>query len=515
MTRPRLERTLFAAALALGALTLWNTAFIESHWDEDDCVAIGWLLSKGWRLYRDVFSHHMPLDYLPSWALARLFGPSPEICRGFMVLLWALGCGALFSARRSKTEAYAAALFTLLSSQWLTFWYGQLMLVENLWAWAVVGLLALAERGELKPRESALAGVLLGVLAFASLTSWPACALLGLFFLRRPRRELAAGFAGFVTLFAVWSRRHADLGLWYQDAVRFNASSYAAFNGLAPGAPAAGFFGGALLNVLAYFAATFSWNSLEQFFEGLLRLAALGWILEPLVKRRPLEALWRAALVFSLKLRPEHFRLAPPHHSAPFFLAAGWLLSSQLVRAREALGALDRRWARAWTAACALLLLATLAPTSLATYSLRGLQARDRPRLAALSSLVAQATEPQDAVAAFPSLSRLYVESARAPATPNVFYLPWQAAWPEQHERTLAALKDRPPKLVAILETAIWGVPWKAFGADIDAWVRGNYRPVSIREVPADDLGPALWVRRDYAAELLRRCPSCAFRPEG
>lgn len=66
-----LHLSIFLAVLACLVFDESRVSFIESHWDEDACITIGWLLSKGWKLYGDVFTHHMPLDYIPSWAIAR------------------------------------------------------------------------------------------------------------------------------------------------------------------------------------------------------------------------------------------------------------------------------------------------------------------------------------------------------------------------------------------------------------------------------------------------------------
>ncbi len=498
MARPsRIQRAdaVFLAALAIGLLILWRTAFIESHWDEDAGMAIGWLLSKGWRLYSDVFSHHMPLDYIPSWAISCLFGPSQALCRAFMIGGWALLCCGLW-----RLEKTPAILFTLLSSLWLTYWMGQMLLVENLWAGFAVLLLALASSPAAKIKAAG-AGALLGALLCSSLTCGPVFLLLLFEFLRQPGwrkffRQFAAGFAGWMFVFLAWSWSHADLGLWYTDAVRFNNFSYAFFSGLKPGEAGGGLMLQALAKNIGYFASTLSWNNLEQYFEGILRLAWLGWIAWTAAQKRWREAAWWAALALALRLRVEHFLYTPPFHGAPFFLAGTWLLSRALVlvwdglRARAKTMAWAWAWAWAWAAACAVLLAATLVPTALATASLSAYD-RDGGGDSAIVDAIKKATGPEDAIAVLPMYPKLYIESGRVPATPSVFYLPWQAAWPEQHERTLAALRDCSPKIVVIYDTKIWGVPWSEYGADIEAWLRENYRSVG------NFKDAQLWVRRD------------------
>ena len=61
------DRIGLALLLLAGAATLIVLGSVR-HWywhpDEHDNMAVGWLLSRGHVLYRDVFSHHMPLPYL-------------------------------------------------------------------------------------------------------------------------------------------------------------------------------------------------------------------------------------------------------------------------------------------------------------------------------------------------------------------------------------------------------------------------------------------------------------------
>jgi hypothetical protein len=74
----------------------------------------------------------------------------------------------------------------------------------------------------------------------------------------------------------------------------------------------------------------------------------------------------------------------------------------------------------------------------------------------------------------------------------------------------LSALIDRPPKLVMTLDISVWGIPWRSFGADIEAWLQQAYAPVKPRSALEPLKGATLWARRDFLPELLRRCGDCA-----
>ena len=474
-------------------------------------MTIGWLLSKGWKLYGDVFSHHMPLDYIPSWALACVFGARFEVFRGFMIVLWALVCAALFLVcrRRGPEAGPVPFLFAALTSQWLTYWMGQMMLVESYWGYAVVLLLALVGTplrlagADVSRGEGLAAGALLGLLLSASPVCVPVAACLAVWIFREPRwrsrrRALAAGFGGWAALFLIWCAGHVDFGLWYADVVRFNAAVYAGFSGL-EGPPAAAFAVRALRDNAGYFASALEWGNFEQYFEGLLKLSVLGWVGWNLARRRFFEAAWWVVFIIALKARAEHGADAVPFHSAPFYLVAALLLCREL----SMLWAESRRrpgWGRplVFAMAAGFFLFPTLIATSFAVSSLKRYAAKS-VEYEMLVAALKDCTEPADRIAVFPFYPRFYLDSGRLPAVPDVFYLPWQEAWPPQREATMAALVRNRPKAVVIQDATIWGAPWSEYGGSVDAWVRENYLSVARSAEPGEELRARLWVRKDAA----------------
>jgi hypothetical protein len=469
--------------LLLAALTasLARVAFIESHWDEDACVAIGWLVSRGWRLYSGVFTHHTPLDYLPSSLIASLFGPSPTANRAFMVALWAAVAAGLYAALRRRAEGErTAVLFAVLSSQWLTYWYGQMMLVENYWGYAAASALALLGsplglEPEPSPRRAAAVGALIALILTASPVCAPVAALLVLWAAADPRwrphaRSFALGAAAWLAFFGAWAAAHADLSLLWQHAVVFNRDVYAKFYGIEGGA-VAGFWLRALEHNAAYFGAIFDRLGAEGWFETLIKLSAIGWAAWSLAERRWAQGAWKLAFVLALNARPEKGAGAPPFHAAPFYLVATLVAASALARAW---GALEGRRRLVFALGAAGALVPTLWATSFATASLRPL-AIPNPAYEAIVADVRACTAPEDRVAALPCYPRFYVDVERLPATPSVFYFPWQAAWEPQRLATMEALERERPKAVLIQEdTKVWGVPWREYGSGVEAWLAAN-----------------------------------------
>src|SRR5262249_19389562 len=83
--------------------------------DENDSIALGWLVKSGERLYRDVFSHHMPLRYMLCHAVA-LVAPEGRTApyRILPWLLYVLVAGAIARSPLLTTEiqgVLAAGLF--------------------------------------------------------------------------------------------------------------------------------------------------------------------------------------------------------------------------------------------------------------------------------------------------------------------------------------------------------------------------------------------------------------------
>ncbi len=55
--------------------------------DEGNTLTTGWLISRGWRLYSEVFSHHLPFSYLWVVMVVKLFGSSIFALRLSIIIL--------------------------------------------------------------------------------------------------------------------------------------------------------------------------------------------------------------------------------------------------------------------------------------------------------------------------------------------------------------------------------------------------------------------------------------------
>ena len=507
---PRLSRGprlpwLFAAVLAFGVWHLWHARFYEFFWDEDANLTIGWLLSKGWRLHRDVFTHHMAVEYMPSTLLAGLFGNRFVCFRAFMILLWAAVSTLVYLlTRRWAAGARPALIFAGLGSFWLTYWFGHMMLAESFWGYALLLALVLiggpfGEGLEPQRRRAAAVGLLLALAASASLNCVLPCLCLGLWLACDPRwrarwRWLAAGAGGWTAVAALWCLRHADLSLLYDQSVRFNLTVYARYCGYGAGAPVLQVLWTAFASSARYFLDAFDFGGPSQYFESLLKLAVWAWIGSRLWRRQYGLAVWWLVFIPLLRVRGEAAVGSVPFHSAGYFLTASFLLCLELASVwNQTAGRPRLRWA---LSAAAVVLLAPTWLSSAVLVRPQRLYPHGDPECAAAIAAIGRMTGPQDRIAVFPMAPRIYFETGRMPAVPSAYYLPWQADWPSQHAGTLAALAANRPRVVVRQNEPVWGISWSAYAADIEAWLEREYAPVLLPGKTAEDPYAFLYVRK-------------------
>ncbi|MBI4347410.1 MAG: hypothetical protein HY553_11175 [Elusimicrobia bacterium] len=510
----------FGVALAAGAAFLASVAFTETHPDEDAALAIGWLLSRGWLLYRDVFSHHLPTDYIPAELLASALGPSRLAARWLMLAAWAAASSALFALlRRNRDGAATAAAYTALSAAWMTYWHGNLLLIETWIGHGVVLAAAalgspLAFSPEATPRRGLALGALLACLALASPTFLPATALVAARAAAEPAwrsrgRWLGAGAVAAGALWLAWSALHADLSLLVDHVVRFNVTVYPRFLGLRPEHPLLSWAGGVLADHARAYAGALAWTSLDRYFEGVLRLALLGWCAWHATSGRIGLAAWWLALLVALAPRAEPIALAVPFHRSPWFFAATLLVARGSVLAAP--WAFRGPPARAAVGAVAAAALAvTLIPTAIATSQLREFSAPDEAAQAVKRAL--RECLPESArVAAFAMEPHVFVDTLREPAVPAVFYLPWQATWPPARERLLRAWDRSPPAAVYLSGSLdVWGARWESWGSDVEERLRRGYVPV-VAWPPDEPERFQVWVARERGDAFVR----CAAFADG
>ncbi|MCX5796921.1 MAG: hypothetical protein NTY77_15605 [Elusimicrobia bacterium] len=489
--------------------------------DEFNNMTIGWLLSRGHSLYRDIFSNHLPLDFFLPTLSAELFGGSFLAFRIIPFLVWAFIAVALHAwiRRRYPPEFWLACpLFVFLSAFWMPLWWGQMLLVENLWAPACVAITIiwgwpiLGARLRASTRSVAASAGLWVVAASSTLVAVPACVLLSPSFsgLKKNLRRWAAVWAlGTVGVLLFWCLSYASLGALWQQAVRFNFAYYPAAVGSRADSSVGGWIAGNVWDTLLFLIDMRFWTEPYAYWEAIIKAVWWGAAIYWAQQRRWGLAAWWILAMFTFRTRPTVFLAEAPFHSAPFFLMGTMLLSLALSAVLNRLARCKKMQWKILGLAC---LAGLLAPTLLSkprrelhqpTYE-TGFMA-----LRAISETIRRGTRIDDRIASFPTSPQIYLLSEREPAVPNVMYLPMQAQWTPQHNGTLDALRSAAPKVIFMQSETSCPELWTHYAADIEAWVRSRYQeyPLVYRFLRPTRFGglqegevriPGLLVRKDY-----------------
>jgi hypothetical protein len=98
---------LLGLAFLVGLSKVWYGRFVDEH----DNITVGWLLTEGYTLYRDVFSHHFPFPYYWNALVISIFGNSFVAIRVALLTLQI----SLFAISMRITRFHLAIGLTVLS----------------------------------------------------------------------------------------------------------------------------------------------------------------------------------------------------------------------------------------------------------------------------------------------------------------------------------------------------------------------------------------------------------------
>ncbi len=490
--------------------------------DESDNMLGGLLIGNGQVIYRDFFSHHMPLPYYVSAWLRLAFDiRTPQGYRqalAFLTLIWMIALFFLLRRRfRSARFSFAFLGFEVLFLALLPRFSGYMLLAETLGAMALIPLLCYAifdpalDFGAFDRTVVALCvfcAVMSSVLAIYPLF---VCSVYYVYVrsrqfhalkaIHRPEfwgRELtfAAGILLPFALYAVYLVGTKSFNSFVECAFRFNVAHYAKFN------PYAGFPFGALFE---------GWKGLAKQGQAFLSVLTtrkahstdlVHWVLlvvagvnvAVLFRRDRARACFLAAFLFGC-------RLQLGFHCLPYCLcvAASCLFTlaspTDKQSARTAASPRRQRAHAAVLVYTALLLIASL--HEFHAQSLRGAwhsndigDSFQSPYLEYIETL----TKPGDTIWAAPLDPNLYVMSGRLPASYSNTYLPWQADDPAIETRVLGDLASTKPKLIFFTKDSdVWGHKLGEYGAPILAYIQKNYHSFSTNGLDAN-----VYIRNDY-----------------
>ena len=520
---------LFLAVIAATAYRFYLARFHSQFTDENDHMAVGWLLTQGETLYGSIFSHHMPLPYLAAQLLAFVSPNAPASAFRLIPLLAYLLVGVLLVVspvgRLNRPAGWlAGAAFLVLVSITLPPFLGHILLMENLEGCGLAVFLAFVSLPALlripcRKRDDLVGGLGAAFALSASpMALFPlAAGLLPLLTAELPNREggrllllrlarLAAGAAAFALPVALWLHFYGSLKGFVADVFVFNREAYLPFVS-SPGTSTATFLVAGLGEWLDLARPSSRLDSdFSHTYNLTFVLLAAGAVLATATlargRRRPATGLSslrlllapaaQLSLVFLLsRLRGFNFR------ALPFLILAitGASLSGALLLASAG----RRRGA-------VVALVATVVTAPLLVLSMRHFTNRIDllrpaiwpPQVSPIAEYVRTHTEPAERIAAFHLEPRIFLESRRRPATNAVFFLPWQAKWEALHPgepTTCEQLGTSRPRFVFFQPSPVWGMDWSGYAGCIDRFIRENYEPL-----PDPAFQGSLWIRRPSAS---------------
>jgi hypothetical protein len=229
-TRRRLGWILLAVAFFLGCLTVgWN-----QFGDEADNLVTGWLLTRGYELYRDVFSHHFPFAYYWSAAVIGLFGKSIFVAR---LSVWVFQIAAFGISMRLSRFYLPLGLASLIWSL-LRHLYRANMLLYSPFCGAslvvvfAVTLAVILETTQADWRHSLAVGLFSAVALLSDPLSVYALSVALIYLLIKRRKEglLALVFTALgLCTYATYLVASGTVQDFVRDAILFNTEVYAKY----------------------------------------------------------------------------------------------------------------------------------------------------------------------------------------------------------------------------------------------------------------------------------------------
>lgn len=504
---------IFGGTALAAAYRFYRMRYYLDFADENDAIVTGWLISRGARLYDSLFSHHFPLEAAVAHLVAFLFpAADPAYFRGAVFLVHVLT--ALCLARsplfdRDRGIGWAAgSLYLAFAAAVLPQFFGHMHLADVFWGSAFAAFLSslflpVVFGIRLDRRAAVLGGAALTLSLMGSLSAvFPVliagASLMILSLVPEQGREgiraqalpalLGSAFAAAASF--MWMGWAGSLQGFWQQAIRFNLDIYARYQPADRQTPVTLLLAGGK-DWLRYITETLESPFLAPAAAAILLFLVSGLAVAAAELSRRKHPRWGIPFValltvlFTLRLRGGDF------HSLPLVLAALVLASAGPVLLWQA--------GRPYPAAAFAFISVSACVAVAVTHPDSRFQAKAKatsPLEAGKAALWIRAhSVPGDRLAAFPAGSILHLMSGLVPATPAIYFLPWQARWEKETGRTTVcqALEASRPRFVYLRPEVIWNLhPWAEYGSCIDVFVKNNY----VQVAPAEFAG-LLWERRE------------------
>jgi len=471
-------------ALYLAAVGLLFASRVREFADETDNLLGGLLITRGYRLYVDFFSSHMPFAYYAAAVAALLGATTLEQFRIFSDVLLILATLGVVWAFRHSLPLLVLGVWATLTVFAHTLQWGEMLTASTCAGYGVLvaGLLFFTNRGlRFSPRQELSLSAAIFVAVESELVAIFPLVLLGLAYVGVRRRD--AGSVVRLLLIVVAPHALMLLGLWLTGALpdfvyyayQFNQLYYAQF-----------VMNPTVLGMLHDWEAQYR-TYLQLSLQNPLGVHA-GLVVANLVAagRVARSRGLAAGLIYYLFVALTHVR-----DEGAYYLCSYFSLALVLAWAGRLLTVPRARWQLVLPGLAALLGADFVVQVALG-YDLSRRPARNEPDVAIVSAI----TAPGERIYVVPYDPYVYLAAGRMPASVVPYYFPWQAADPRTDARIRQDLHAARAPVVIFRGDELVNGQWlpKDYASGLyDFLAQEDYVPID----PASALLRDVLVRRD------------------
>lgn len=505
-------------SIIISYILLVQNRLWQSFVDEADNFVGGWLISKGWGLYKDVFSHHMPFPYYYSSLLIKLglndvnglrIGMSLTILFFWMLII------ILF---KEKINYKILCILIFLSAIAHPIFWGHMFLADTFFAYSILIIfLYFFSNPQLNfdIKDKIVIALMIYVSMLSTLVSIFPIILVGIYYILKkathvnkitietePFEEIKFVMIIIIPfiLSLIYFYLTNSLREFYNQAYLFNKIYYSQFTENVIKLQIFDLIKAYSEHIFFYISnykwlidknywVVPPWNNPLMFFEGFLVISNLAVLILFWKKKSPYFIIFFFIFLAFLRTQGEQFYGSGWFHGSPYYLISFFNIGFIITESYELLTCKFRKTIQRTTkdkiniflivlySFFAILLIGVLSYAYISNGS--GINSKDA-YASPYDKIIQTLTKPDDTIWVAPLDPSLYFTNNRLPASRYTFYLPWSAASNNINEELIEDLKvKQPPLIIYNREADIWGEIVKDYGKTIDEYILQNYYQVN------------------------------------
>lgn len=498
--------------LVISYMLLFQNRLWADFGDEGDNFAGGWLISRGWVLYKDFFSHHMPFPYYYASLLIKLGLNDVSGLRIGMSLTILFFWILILVIFKDKINYKLLCILIFLSAIAHPIFWGHIFLADSFFAYSILIIfLYFYSKPQLNfnTKDKIVIASMIYISIMSTLVSAYPIMLLGIYYIIKKLIQFYGEKTNIknklceelkfvlmiVTPFLlslIFFYSAGSLRDFFNQAYLFNKIYYSQFTGTLTNPQFFSLIKAYSEYIFYFYISDYRWLINEKsfvtpwsdtplFFEGFLVISNLAVLVIFLKKRNPSLAIFYFLFQGLLRMRGQWV------HGAPYYLLSFFSISLITTETYEFFAYKLRN--RQLTTKIKLgfipivfygfLAIIFLGVISYAYVSNGSGMGANYAYVSDYDRIIQTLTLPNDTIWVAPLQPSLYFTNNRLPASCYTFYLPWQAASDKINKELIEDLKvKRPPLIIFYRDGNIGGYLVKDYGKTVDYYIQQNYYQV-------------------------------------